>query len=294
MALYTSYDTVGIKEDVSDIITNLSPTKTPFQTAIGSGTVKHRRFSWLEDSLRAVQVNAQLEGFTATDATLTPPVSRENVTQILEKTFKIAATEDAIDQYGRAKESAYQASIAGEEVKRDLEHAYVGLNQAAVVGANATARRMASYKAQIDASVTVAGGAAALTEAMVLSAGQKAYDAGSDPSILMVKPSDSLIVAGFTGAAGRNRTFNDGQRTVTNAVNLYVSPFGEYKVVLNRFVLATTALLFDPDMWQKMALRPWSRTTLAKDGDNTKQMIVGEYSLKHKNFKGSALIDGIL
>lgn len=292
MALYTTYDTVGIKEDVSDVISNLSPTKTPFQTMIGSDKTRNRTFSWLEDSLRAVQVNAKVEGFTAADATLTPPVSRANVTQILEKTFKISATEDAVDQYGRAKETAYQTAIAMEEVKRDLEHAFVGLAQASVAGDAATPRKMASAINQIDAAVTVDNGGvpAALSEANVLAAGQAAYDNGADPSVLMIKPADSLIVAGFTGAAGRNRTFNDGQKTVTNVVNLYVSPFGEYKVVLNRFLNTAYALLLDPSMWAKVTLRPWTKEVLAKDGDNTKIMIVGEFSLKHKNFLGSALL----
>lgn len=293
MALYTSYDTVGIKEDVSDVITNLTPTKTPFQSMIGSDKVHHRTFSWLEDSLRAVQVNAKIEGFTASDATLTPPTSRSNVTQILEKTFKISATEDVVDKYGRDREVAYQTVIAGEEVKRDLEHAMVGLDQAAVTGDNSTARQMASALQQIHANVTVAGGTAALTETKLLSLGQACYSEGADPGILMIKPADSLIVAGFTGASGRSRNFNDGTKTVTNAVNLYVSPFGEYKVVLNRFLKTTHALLLDPSMWQKATLRNWQRETLAKDGDNTKLMIVGEFSLKHKNFKASGMINAL-
>lgn len=294
MALYTSYDTVGIKEDVSDIISNLSPTKTPFQSMIGNDKTRNRAFSWLEDSLRAVQVNAAVEGFTAADATLTPPVSRDNVTQILQKTFKISGTEDAVDQYGRAKETAYQTSIAMEEVKRDLENAYVGVAQAKVVGSASVARQMASAINQIDATTTVVNAAPiALSEGMVLSAGQKAYTAGAEPNILMIKPADSTIVAGFTGAAGRNRTFNDGSKTLTNVINLYVSPFGEYKVVLNRFLNTAYALLLDPEMWAQVTLRPWTKEVLAKTGDNTMILILGEFSLKHKNFKGSGLINNL-
>jgi hypothetical protein len=293
MALYTSYDTVGIKEDVSDIISNLTPTKTPFQSMLGSDKTRNRQFSWLEDSLRAVQTNAQIEGFTAADATLTAPVSRNNVTQILSKTFKISGTEDSVDQYGRAKETAYQTSIAMEEVKRDLENAFVGALQAAVVGTTSVARQMASAQSQIAAANTIAGGTAPLTEAKVLSAAQAAYSAGAEPNILMIKPADSLIVAGFTGSAGRTRNFNDGQTTVTNVVNLYVSPFGQYKVVLNRFLNTAYALLIDPDMWSQVTLRPWTKEVLAKTGDNTMIMILGEFSLKHKNQLGSAQINAL-
>ncbi len=293
MATYSTYESIGIKEDISDIISNLSPTKTPFQSMIGRDKCKNRTFSWLEDSLRAVQVNANAEGFTAADATLTPAVLRTNTTQILEKTIKVSATEDAVDQYGRAKETAYQLAIAGEEIKRDLEHAMVGLNQAMVAGSAGVARKFASADSQIAAANIVAGGTAALTEAMLLSAGQKAYTAGADPSVFMIKPADSLIVAAFTGASGRARSFNDGTKTVTNAVNLYVSPFGEYKVVLNRFIKTTNALLIDPEMWQLVTLRPWTKQPLAKVGDAETTMIVGEFSLKHKNQLGSALINAL-
>lgn len=293
MAIYTTYDTVGIKEDVSDVISNLTPTKTPFQTMIGSDKTKNKRFQWLEDSLRAVGANAQVEGFTATAATLTPPVERENVTQILEKTFIVSGTEDAMDQYGRAKETAYQTTIAGEELKRDLEHAMIGVDQAQVNGDTVTARKMASASQQIAAAVTHDAALAALDESMLLDVAQKSYDNGAEPTIFMIKPADSLIVAGFTGSAGRTRTFNDGTKTVTNAVDIYVSPFGTFKVVLNRFILSSDALLLDPDMWQKVTLRNWTRETLAKDGDNTKTMLLGEFSLKHKNYLGSGRIKNL-
>ena len=306
MATYTTYDTVGIKEDISDIISNLTPTKTPFQTMIGKGKTKNRQFQWMEDSLRAVQVNAKVEGFTASDATLTPPTLRSNYTQILEKTVKVSGTEDTVEQYGRAKETAYQLAKAGEEVKRDKEHAYVGLLQAATAGdSSSTARLTASAGSQVTiatnrwymGAATPLGGttgtAAALTETALLGIGQAAFNVGAEPSVFMIKPADSLIVSGFTGASGRTRNFNDGTKTLVNVVDLYVSPFGEYKVVLNRFQKTTDAWLIDPDMWEDVSLRGWTRTPLAKTGDNTVNMIVGEYGLKHKNFAGDGLITNL-
>lgn len=195
-----------------------------------------------------------------------------------------------------------QLSKAGEELNRDLEHAMVGLDQAAVTGNSTTARKMASAIYQISASTTVTtdsstgttgNQAGALTEANVLSLHQTLYNEGGDPSILMVKPADAKLVAAFTGASGRYRAINDGSKTLVNAVDLYVSPFGELKVVINRFLKSDHALMFDPDMWRKAVLRPWSRTMLAKDGDNEKHLLVGEYSLKHMNQKGSGKIKNL-
>lgn len=299
MPTYTTYDQVGKAEDVSEIISNISPTRTPFQASLKTEKISARSFDWQEDSLRAVQTNAQVEGFTASDATLSATTLRSNVAQILEKTIKVSATADVIKTYGRAKETAYQLSKAGEELNRDLENAMVGVTQAAVTGNSSTARQMASALNQIDAAVTIttdsdtgtAGNQAGpLTETNVLALHQALYNEGGDPSILMVKPADARLVANFTGASGRNRTINDGSKTLVNAVDLYVSPFGELKVVINRFLKSDHAIMFDPDMWRKAVLRPWSRTMLAKDGDNEKHLLVGEYSLKHMNFKASGKI----
>lgn len=306
MATYTTYDTVGIKEDVSDVISRITPTKTPFQTIIGSSKTKNRQFQWMEDSLRAVQANAKVEGFTASDATLTPPTLRSNYTQIMEKTIKISATEDAVDQYGRAKETAYQLAKAGEELKRDKEHAYVGLAQTATAGdSSTTARLTASAASQVTTSTSrwymgagtplggTTGTAAALTETALLGIGQAIYNNGAEPSVFMIKPADSLIVANFTGASGRSRVVNDGSTKLVNVVDLYVSPFGEYKVVLNRFLRTQDAWLIDPGQWEEVTLRPWTREVLAKTGDNTMNMIVGEFGLKHKNFAASGLITNL-
>ncbi len=64
-----------------------------------------------------------------------------------------------------------------------------------------------------------------------------------------------MIVAGFSAASGRNREISQG-KTLVNAIDLYVSPYGEYRVVLNRELKTTHALLIDPTMFKTCTLRP--------------------------------------
>jgi hypothetical protein len=291
MSLFSTYDAVGIKEDISDVISDISPTKTPFLSLIGTEKTQNRTFQWQEDTLAAPRDNAQLEGFTAASATLTPTTLRSNNTQIFEKTIRVSATEDAVSQYGRAKETAYQLVKGAKELKRDVERAYVGVAQAAVTGdETVTARRSASAFNMIAAGLIIdAGTAAALAEANLLAAAQAAYNAGGEPTIFMIKPADATKVAGFAAASGRNRDFRNESKLV-NVVDLYVSPFGEFKVVLNRWLETSRALLFDPDQWSNVVLRNWTREPLAKTGDNTLTLMVGEMGLKHKNFSSCASI----
>ena len=179
------------------------------------------------------------------------------------------------------------------ELKRDIEFAYVGQSNAGVAGNATTAREMDSADQLIHSGNTIAGGSAALTEAKILDAHEAAYTAGGDPTLLMLKPSDSEIVAGMTGASGRQRTFNDENQTLTNAVNIMVNPYGTLKVVLNRIQMTTHAFLLDPTMWRSAVLRPVSRTLLSKTGDSDKHFCVYEGGLQHLNDKASAQINAL-
>ena len=260
---------------------------------IRSEKVSARTFSWLEDSLAAAANNAAVEGADATMATLTDATERTNNTQILTKAFQVSATSDAIATYGRAKETAYQLGKALKEIKRDLERAYVGVDNAAATGSSSVAREMASATQMISTSVDAGANATdALTEAKLLELGEDCFNNGSDPSVFMIKPADAQIVAGFAASSGRNREFAQG-RTLVNVIDLFVSPYGEYKVVLNRHQLTTHAFLIDPAMWRSSVLRPFSRTLLSSAGDSEKHFVVGEYSLKHMNFSADGMITGL-
>jgi len=293
MTVYTTYSQVGKAEDVSNILSDITPTDTPMLTMTKTEKVSARTFSFLEDSLRAAASNAKVEGADAADITLIDIVERTNNTQILEETFRISGSADAVKTYGRAKETALQLGKTLKSIKRDLEFSLVGVDQAAVAGSSSVARKMASLINQISTGIDAGANATdALTEAKLLEAGQTAFNNGSDPSVFMIKPADAQIVAGFSASAGRNREVAQG-KTLVNVIDLYVSPYGEYKVVLNRHLETSHALLIDPSMFKTCVLRPFTRTLLAKQGDSDRHMVVGEYSCKHSNFADSVKITGL-
>lgn len=329
---FVTYEQVGKVEDVSDIITNISPTKTPFQTGIGSENISNILHQWQEDSLAAVGVNAALEGADASDTAVTPTVPRANVAQILTKTAHVSGTADRVKTYGRAKELAYQLTLRSAELKRDLENAMVGVTTGANLGNDTTARKMASYSALVAASSTynidtastdqgfgtggpvntsvgsiavgsnaagvpLTGGAAGpLTEQAVLAVANELYTAGAEPDTLMVLPHDSLVVAAWqaqTAAVARTMFVDNGDRSITNVVDFYQSPFGRLAVTMNRFIAPNVAMIYEKAMWRKLVLRNWFRQTLAIAGDSTRVQIVGEFSLKHRNAQASGMITNV-
>lgn len=302
VAVMATYDQVGKKEDISDIITNISPTKTPFQAMIGSEGIHNTLHQWQEDSLNGIVANAQVEGAAAISAVQNPTVMRSNNTQILMKTANVTGTADTVKTYGRDKELAYQLSLRSAEIKRDLENALVGVNQAAAAGSDGVARSMASALNMI-ASANVyymgsglggsTGSAAVISEVALLAVAQELYVQGADPDTVLVKPGDSLNVSAFQ-SNGRTRFVDNGEKDIVNVVNFYESPFGRLKIAMDRFILPSSALVYEASMWKKLVLRNWFRETLAKVGDSTQVMILGEFSLKHKNFQASGAITNLV
>ena len=146
---------------------------------------------------------------------------------------------------------------------------------------------MNSFTQHINADVTQeidsdanTGGAQAgpITEANLLALGQKCCNHGANPTLLMIKParSDSGKLCCFFC---RERDFGTG-KTVVNVVDIYVSPYGTYKTVLNRHQITSRAFLMDPTYVRSCVLRPFARTLLAQTSDADTHAVVGEYSLK--------------
>jgi hypothetical protein len=296
VAAYTAYDVVGKKEDISDIISNISPTDTPFISAIGKESIHNTLYQWQEDSLAAPNTsNAAVQGADATETDPTPTVMRQNYTQILTKTLKVAETTDAVSRYGRAKETAYQLGKYSKELKRDKEAIWTSSQASAVGNSSTTPSKIAAYGAQVASAnlVKTGGTSTPMSEANLLTALEKLYTAGVDPRVVLIPPAESINVASFASAAGRYRTIETSSGSnmkIVNAVNLYVSPFGEVKIALSRFHPATDHLIFDPSYWKDAVLRPWTRETLAKTGDAHKMMLIGEFGLIHRNQLASAIV----
>ena len=62
MAVYQTYQTVGIREDLADIIYSISPTETPFMSGVAKTKATNTSHQWQTDALAATAVNAAVEG----------------------------------------------------------------------------------------------------------------------------------------------------------------------------------------------------------------------------------------
>lgn len=310
MATYKTYESVGNREDLTDVIYNISPTDTPFMSSVGKTKATAVYHEWQTDSLAdASTANAVVEGADASSATLAPTTRVGNRTQISQKTIQIAGTLESIDKAGRKSEKAYQLSKASAELKRDMEKILLS-NQAAVTGDASTARKLGSLQAWLETNYVGAGTAgsdgttarvsgtdAAFTETMLKNAVKAAYEQGGNPSVLMVTPTQKQVVSGFAGIAEqRYQAPSNAPTTIVGAADVYLSDFGTLSVVPNRFMSADAddngevAFVLDPEYASIAYLRPFATNELAKTGDSEKTQLLVEYTLEVKNEKAHAII----
>jgi hypothetical protein len=304
MAIYNAYDAIGQREDLTDVIYDISPTETPFMSSIGKTKATAVYHEWQTDSLAAATTNnAAVEGADASDATLSPTTRLGNYTQILQKTIKVSGTLDAVNKAGRKSEKAYQLAKASQELKRDLETILLS-NQGRSVGtSNSTARKMGSLLSWIKTNSSVGGSGAdpttigvstrtdgtarTFTEALLKEVVAEVFTSGGVPKILMVGATGKQKVSSFTGLSAYRYNVNAGgggaQATIAAAADVYLSDFGSISVVPNRFMRARDALILDPEYAALAYLRPFQTIELAKAGDADKTQVLVEVTLEVKN-----------
>jgi len=297
---FTTYSAKGIREDLSNVITNIAPEETPFQSNIGRETISNTLFEWQTDTLADAAANAQLEGDdVGTFDSVTATVRLTNYAQISRKTIVLSNTEEVVNKAGRRSELAYQIAKRGSELKRDQE--FIFLNGGiAVAGNTTTARVTASLGAfvktntdkqtnGVDPSYTTLpnsartdGNVRTFTETILKNVIQKVWSAGGTPKILMVGPVNKQRVSGFSGIASSRFNIDGGAKpaTLIGAVDIYVSDFGNVQVIANRFQRERDAWVIDPDYAKMTVLRPYQQVELAKTGDAEKRMLLIEYGLK--------------
>ena len=301
-----SYVVKGTREDLSDLISNISPTDVPFTKMCRKGKADNTYFEWQIDSLATAATNAQLEGDVAPSAVFGATTRVGNYTQISAKTVDVSGTVQATLKAGRGKdELAYQITKKTKELKRDIEVVLVqgGVSNA---GNSTTARETRGLECIIDtnnvstgtgsspgnaitnvARTAATAAQAAVTEANLKSVLQSCFSAGGVPDVLMMDPVTRQAFSAFTAVGTRYQDPSSNRNILVNTISVYESDFGSLKAVANRFMPTTTngksMYALQSDMWEIAYLRPFDIKDIAATGDYTRKEILVEYGLKFDN-----------
>jgi hypothetical protein len=267
---------------------------------IGKNKATGVKHEWQTQDLATPANNAAAEGDDATAAAVTPTVRLNNYTQISTKTVSVSGSQEAVTSAGRKSELGYQMMLKSLELRNDME---VGLtqNSTATTGSPRQSRGLVGWAGDnvnagsgyvapnyVTNVAQTDGTQRAFAESQIKDIAQKVYTAGGNPSVIMMPPIQKQNFSAFTG--GSTRFDKSEDKSVTAAVDVYVSDFGELKAVPNRRMRTRDVFVLDPDMWAVAYLRPFFTQDLAKTGDATRKQIIVEYTLEAKNPKANGAI----
>ncbi|GGJ39595.1 DUF5309 domain-containing protein [Sphingopyxis bauzanensis] len=299
---------IGNREDLSDIIYDISPTDTPFVSSIGRGKAEATYTEWQTDTLVAANHdNKTIQGDDLANESRPATTRVGTHTQIFKKVIGTSTTAQAVKQAGRANEHSYQVAKAGKEMKRDMEKRFTG-NYASVAATASVAGETAGALAWITTNDSRGAGGAdggfsagivaaatngtqrAFTETLLKAAVSAAWNAGGDPTMAIMSLTQKQTAAGFAGLADARRETGDKKLKIIAGADVYVSDVGEIRLVPDRFCSTRDALIVDPELWEIATLDPMQRRALAVTGLADRTALYTECALKSLNESGNALI----
>lgn len=311
---FQNYQQVGTREDLSDMIYNISPVETPFMSMAKRGKASNVFVEWQTDALAAAANNKTIEGDDATTNTAAPTTRLRNYCQLADKVVRTSSTADAVNTAGRKRELAYQVTKRSQEIKRDMETTLTG-NYDSSAGSATVARACGGLESWYETNTSrgtagASGGYTSstnytiaatdatstqqrtFTEALLKTVIRQCWSAGGDPGIVMVGGFNKQKASGFAGIATLYRDTQGSNRpaSILAAADIYVSDFGQHRIIPNRFSRERTAHVLDMDYWEVAYLQPFKIEPLAKTGHSDRRLISVEFTLCSKNEAASGVV----
>jgi hypothetical protein len=300
-----SYDVKGIREDLSDVIYDISPEETPFYTACAKAKASNTLHEWQTDALRSSGDNAHIEGDDTIAEARSATVRLNNRTQIFKNSVVIPGTDQGLNKAGRAREMAYQVLKIAKEQKLDIEKAMFA-NQAKVAGDSSTARRMAGVPSWLTTNTNFQSGGSgadptgdgsnartddstptAFSQTKFDNVMQQIWVAGGKPDSVYLSAFQMNLALGFTGNNNQRSNITAEAEKVIKHMSVYVTPWGTVEFKPTRENRARDVFIMQDDMWAVGVLRATKNEELAKTGDNEKRQVVTELTLVCRNEKSS-------
>ena len=291
---FDTYSATADREDLSNIIYNISPMQTPFMSSIGKRNINNVVFDWQTESLPTPSSAGHLEGFELSRSAATATTRVSNVAMISKRDATVTGSQDASDPAGKRSEMAHQLAIMSKALKRDMEEALCQKG-AKTTGNATTARVTGGFESWITSNdsrgtngASTGGGAAptdgtqrALTETLLKDTLQLCFENGGEPSMAICGPHNKQVISGFTGRTQARQMID--ANTVEASVSVYSSDFGELKIVPSNRSRERSLLLVDPEFAKVSYLRDFQTVDIATIGDAETKMIVVEYGLEVSN-----------
>lgn len=315
LGVLNSFDVgTGNREDLLDIITNISPMDTLFLSGFEKVPANNITHEWLVDILADfgdpdngdTDVQATPEGSDATFDALVPRKRLCNLTHIIRRTFDVSDTQRDINTAGIRDEYVYQLRKATMELARFIEFALVhSERQSQTAQGNSGGvlpRKMDGFYAYASASdptcattlglsademgtvTTVTGSSPTdcVDECNLNAHLEDMWEKGAMTDTIYANSAQKRSLSNLTLNPNSNVRYNIpvNDRTVINTVDFYQSDFGTQRIYLHRYQRNDRISFLEQNKVRIAVLRPVLAVELAKIGSSTKGMVEWEGTLE--------------
>lgn len=287
-----TYDNATRKEDVSDVVYDLSVQEGFLLKALPKVKASNTLHEFIADTLAAAVDNANIEGSDFSAGTIVQPSRKNNITQIFRKDIQVSRTERTVDHYGMTDPFEFQKAKKLKEMANDMEFALIRGTIAS--GTGTAARRLRGLVASITTNATALASAQTLTEAILGGGVQLAYDQGANIDHVFAGMKLKRQMSKFT--ANSTRYIDADSEKLNSIVEIYMSDASTkpIKLVPHRFMPGafsgdgTNAVVIgiDSEQFAIAELETPFFEPIAKTGDHERGMAVSEVTLEDRNEKG--------
>ena len=283
-----TYEAVGNKEDMSEIITNIAPDDTPLLTRLARTKATATVHEWLEDDLGEPRANKQPEGYTYTTEAVSPRTRLNNYTQIMHRGIHVTQTQEVVLKYGLKSETAYQMQKTLKELAFDCEQALL-TQDSKILGSMSEPRQFGGLPYWI---VTNDFTATKLTFDEINNALEQTWNNGGKPSVLLVSPRSKRIISTFTAG---NTKYMEGNKTrrLTQMISVLETDFGTLQCLTDRFMPNEIVYGLSPEYMKRAFLRPFKIGDLPEVSDMHRKYVKGEWTLEMRAEKAHFKISGL-
>lgn len=280
-----TYQDAARREDLLDVLGDVSPDETPLLTLFGTGgPVRGTLHEWLKYNIsRPNSVSSDIEGADTTFGDLTQPSRANNVTHIIKQPIQVSRTERRVNVAAMGDPYAFQKADGLRQLKMKMEYAV--LNSTKASGSSGVARQMTGVDAFITSVVTARNSGTSFSEQELNDMGADAYttvraDKVFDMVLCTVKVKQAI--AGFSGNS--TRYIDASERRLTKDILVYDSAVGSHRIMHHRDVRnsagSTTVYGLKEDMHNVAYLDKPMFEELGKVGDADRGHWVTEFTLE--------------
>lgn len=279
-----TYDDTTRREDLLDVLGDVSPDETPLLTLLGTSKVSGTLHEWLKHNVaRPTSVSTDVEGADTTFTDLTQPTRANNITQIIKQGIRVSRTERKVNVAAIGDPYAFQKADNLRILKMKMEFAL--LNAVKASGASGSARQMDGIDAFITTIATARNSGTSFSETELNDMVADAWTTVDPDKIFDMVLCTFKIKQAIAGFSGNSTRYIDAtERRLVKDVLVYDSAGGSHRIFAHKDVRdaagSTTVYGLREDMFRVAYLDEPMFEELAKTGDSDKAHWVTEFTLE--------------